>query len=318
MDYSLLVAKKEIEASFIKDGYKITEKRSGYDVVISGDTLKEPQAYGDALLCNVDHGPGIKTLRYRNFLRQKDTRYVVFVEGRYRIEKFKKYGLDKKHTFIDVGLPKHDPLLSGAFSREEIIQQYGLDPEKKIVVYAPSYKPTSIFMIGDKLLQLLNDYNVLVKLHPYSWAGKYASHSQHRFFEKMCSKDHRLQLVPAHEHNMLPYLWAADTMISEGSSVINEFLALERCGIIVNLPDENLRHSDGQPHLEENSREWLKGSFVHLENPDQLLKAVETALNPDTERIKKIKEDREFLYTHVDGKASKRLKKAVEELLEQK
>lgn len=312
----LVSHKRQIEDSYIKDGYNVTDDISGFDVVITGDTIKNPEEYGNALLCNVDHGPCIKTLRYRNLLKQENTKYIVFAEGKYRIEKLKKYGLDKKHKIIDIGLPKHDPLFNNEFKREEIVKRYNLDPSKKIIVYAPSYKPTSIFMVGDKLPLLLDKYNVLVKLHPYSWAGKYASHAQHRFFEKLCARYPQLRLVHRDEYNILPYLFVADTMISEGSSVINEFLALGRCGIIVNLPDEKLCHSDGQPHLEENSRDWLKESFVHLNDPEDLVGAVEEALYPDASRLQALERDKKYIYTYTDGKSSIRLKAAIEELLQ--
>jgi len=81
-----------------------------------------------------------------------------------------------------VGLPKLDTLFDGTYNRKMLIKEYNLDPKKKIILYAPSYKPTSIFTIGKEVVSLSSKYNLIVKLHPYSWSGKYASHSQHRFF----------------------------------------------------------------------------------------------------------------------------------------
>ena len=71
----------------------------------------------------------------------------------------------------------------------------------------------------------------------------------------------------------MPYLWAADTMISEGSSVINEYLGLGKCGIIVDLDDSGMRHHDGDPLLEEHPAEWLRESFVHIARGEDLLAA---------------------------------------------
>ncbi len=311
----LIPHKSEIEDNFRKKGIKITDNTDGYDVVICGDALKKPNAYGRALLCNVDHGPCFKTLRYRNLLRQPNTRYVVFAEGRYRMEKLKKYGLDKMETCFDVGLPKLDPFFWGRYSRKDIIEKYGLDPSKKIVLYAPTYKPSSIFLVGRHILSLIPEFNVIVKLHPYSWKGKYAPHSQHRLFEKLAQENPKLHLVPADDHNIMPYLFAADTIISEGSSVINEFLALERCGVIFNLDDSKLKHSDGQALLEEKTSEWLKDSFIHVSRGEELLDAVREAVAPSPERIENIRRDCRHFYSYNDGSSSYRVKQIIEKLL---
>jgi hypothetical protein len=311
----LLSQKYRIEEKFRRDGFQITDEYTGFDAVICGDTLPHPKKYGKAILCNVDHGPCFKTLRYRNLLKQPDTKYVVFAEGTYRIQKLKEYNLDKKEIIRAVGLPKLDPFFTGRYSRDEIISRHKLDPKKKIVLYAPTYKPTSIFQVAQTIHKLTDDYNVVVKLHPYSWSCKYAPHSQHRIFERIAEKHPGLCLVSKETHDIMPYLFAADTMISEASSVINEFLSLERCGIIYDLEDEKLKHSDGTPLLEEKTTEWLKDSFVHLSKPEELCSAVEEALFPSEERKKNLKRDKEYIYSYTDGTSSLRVKQVIEELL---
>jgi CDP-glycerol glycerophosphotransferase (TagB/SpsB family) len=233
----------------------------------------------------------------------------------YRVEKFKKYGLDKIEELYDVGLPKLDTFFNGSYDRNQLLRQYKLDPEKKIILYAPSYKPTSIFDIGEQIVQLSEKYNVIVKLHPYSWSGKYASHAQHRLFEGLMKTYPNFLLVPEEEHNIMPFMYIADTMISDGSSVINEFLALERCGIIYNLRDDVLKHGDGQPLLEDKSSEWLKDSFIHIDAPDELPEAVENALHPTDIRRQHIKKDKEYIFSYTDGTSAKRVKDTVLDLL---
>jgi CDP-glycerol glycerophosphotransferase (TagB/SpsB family) len=117
-------------------------------------------------------------------------------------------------------------------------------------------------------------------------------------------------------HDILPYLFAADTMISEASSVINEFLALERCGIIYDLEDEKLKHSDGEPLLVEKTTEWLANSFIHISRPEQLSGAVDEALFPSPARLASLKTDKQYMYSFTDGKCSGRVKAAIEEFLQ--
>ncbi len=310
--------KKKIETEFENKGFRITDTPEGFDVVFCGAQIKRPKRFGNTLLCNMDHGPGIKTLRYRHLLKQKNTKYICFVEGKYRVEKFKKYGLDKTHDIYITGLPKLDKFFNGFYNKEKLIKKFSFPKDKKIVLYAPSYKPTSIFLIGDKVASLAGKYCVIVKLHPYSWKGKYVSHSHHTYFEKMESEYSDLHLVKSEEHDILPYMFIADTMISDGSSVINEFLALERCGIIVNLPDEKYKYRDGEPILENKSSEWLSDSFIHLNPEDDLRQAVEESLNQSEQRKKAIKRDKAYIFSHTDGRSAYRVKKIVEQLLQKR
>ena len=42
--------------------------------------------------------------------------------------------------------------------------------------------------VEEHLVSLLPEYNVVVKLHPYSWTGKYVSHRQHELFERLAAR----------------------------------------------------------------------------------------------------------------------------------
>ena len=311
----LVSEKSIIEEKYRKHGCTVTDKSAGFDVVFLGAQAKNPEQFGNAILCNVDHGPGIKTLRYRHLLKQKNVQYHCFVEGQYRLDKFKKYGLDKIHKVYDTGLPKLDCFFDGSMDKNRIISGLGINPNKKTVLYAPSYKPTSIFLIGEEIPALSEHYNVIVKLHPYSWKGKYASHSHHRYFEKMTKKYPSIHLVSSDISDVRPYMFVADTMISDGSSVINEFLALGRCGIIVDLPDDEQTHHDGTPLLEDKSSEWLKDSFVHHKPGSDLLKSVQRALRPSQESKKALAKDKAYIFSETDGNAAKRVKSIVDLLI---
>jgi len=310
--------RKEIEDKYRKRGYRITRETVGFDVVFAGAQLKNPKRFGEAMLCNVDHGPGIKTLRYRHLLKQPDVIYHCFIEGPYRVEKFKKYGLDKIHKIYSVGLPKLDILFNNTFNRNTLLKDIGLDPQKKVILYAPSFKPTSIFSIGKEVVMLSEKYQVIIKLHPYSWTGLYTSHEQHLIFERFKKQYPGFYLVPPENHDIRPFLFVSDVIISDGSSVINEFLALERCGIIVDLPDDELTHGDGKPLLENSSSEWLKESFIHIKPGDSLVVAIEEALNPSEKRKNKIREDKNYIFSHTDGSSAQRVKEIVVGLLEKK
>lgn len=312
----LISEKKRIQSNLERQGYQITGDTSGFDVVICGDALKNPERYGDVVRVHLDHGVGIKTLRIRNIVRQKGVHYHVFLEGQYWYDYIASLGWQDKASFYITGIPKLDPFFwPGYYDNSKLAARLQLNPERKTVLFAPSYRPSCIEFIGEKIVELIPKYNLIVKLHPYSWGGKYASHSQHRFYEKLAQRHRGVYLIPKEDYDIYPYLYLADTMISDTSSVLNEFLALGKFGIIYVLPYENLTHSDGMPILSIDPKEWLKDAFPHMYQPADLIPAIESALNPTTEMKRKLTEYRNYFFTGLDGRASQRVKSKIDELM---
>lgn len=312
----LISEKKRILSDLEKKGYRVTEEPSGFDVVVCGDALKDPERYGDVLRVHLDHGVGIKTLRIRNIVRQKGYHYHVFLEGQYWYDYIKSLGWEGAASFHVTGIPKLDPFFwDGYFDNEQLIARLRLDPGKKTVLFAPSYRPSCIRYIKEKVLDLIPRYNLIIKLHPYSWGGKYAPHSQHRLYERLTRDNRGVYLIPKDDFDIYPYLYLADTLISDTSSVINEFLALGKFGIIYELPYEKLTHSDGMPVLSIDPKEWLKDAFPHISAPEELIDAVERAIDPTDRMKRKLEEYRRYFFTGLDGKSSRRVKDVIDELV---
>jgi len=214
-----------------------------------------------------------------------------------------------------VGLPKLDFYFQGRFNdRDNILNKWSLDPHKKTVLFAPTYKPTCLYNIKDDLFEQTKDYNLIIKLHPYSWMGKYAPHRQHRIYERRVKKYAHAVLLPFSEYNIVPYYAAADTVLSEASSTVFDFLAFQKFGIIYDLPCDKLSHSDGEALLEIDNREFLKGAFVHINSGKQLKQAIEQSINPTPEMIEQADKYRNRYFYKLDGKATERFVKRLEEL----
>jgi len=313
----LISNKSKIERNLVKKGFKVTSDTTGFDAIIVGDALKNPDNYDDVPVFHLDHGVGIKTLRIRNIVRQKNRRYHVFLEGQYWYDYIKSIHYENKADFHITGLPKLDPFFQhNFFNNQLLLEKLKLNPNKKTVLFAPSYKPSCISKIGNKIEQLLPDYNLIIKLHPYSWKGKYAPHSQHKIYQQLAKKHKDIYLVPEDEFDVYPYLFLADTLISDTSSVINEFLALNKFGIIYELNQNKLNHSDGMPVLSLDPVQWLKGAFPHINKPEQISEAVKKALNPTEKMRKKLKSYRDYFFTGLDGNASKRVKAKIDTIME--
>ncbi|MGQ9604518.1 MAG: CDP-glycerol glycerophosphotransferase family protein [bacterium] len=308
--------KKQVEARLRSEGIKTTDRKDGFDVVITGDIFKDASPYGNALLCFINHGTGIKTILYRLLSRHKDTQYNIFVEGEYRKKRIQDFGVQGCSQIHVVGYPKLDPIFRGELDREAIIKKWNLDPNKPTVLFAPTYKPTCLDRVREQILPETVGYNLIIKLHPYSWLGKYAPHWHHRIYEKAIKDYPHARLIPPTEHNILPFIYVADTMISEASSTIFEFLALGKIGIIFDLPCEKLKHHDGMPLLDEDNRYFLGGAFLHIDKVDQIRAAIENALNPSDMMRDNIENLRKKLFFGLDGLASERIVNKIIELLE--
>ncbi len=297
---------------------RLSDEDEGFDVIIVGDTIREPARYGKTLLCFVNHGTGIKNILYRNLKRHAGTKYMIFVEGEYRVEKLRESGCLGDSEVFKIGLPKLDYCFrEGYYDREEVLARYGLDPAKKTVLFAPTYKPTCMYEVKDHIFSETKDYNLIIKLHHYSWMGKYAPHKQHKIFEKRVPQYGHSVLVPVEDYNIVPLMFAADTLISEASSTVFDFLALGKTGIIYDLEHDDLRHSDGEHILTTDNREFLKGAFVHIDRPEAIGEAVEQALNPTGEMLARADEYRNYFFYKLDGHSAFRLKETVERLLKE-
>lgn len=308
--------KKEVEAKLHSEGIKTTDQKHGFDVVITGDIFKDASPYSNSLLCFINHGTGIKTILYRLLEKHRDTPYIIFVEGEYRKRRIEHLGVQGCSKIYVVGYPKLDPIFRGELDRESIIKKWDIDPTKPTVLFAPTYKPTCLDKVREHILAATLGYNLIIKLHPYSWLGKYAPHWHHKIYERAIKDYPHARLVPSDEHSILPFIYVADTMISEASSTIFEFLALGKVGIIFDLPCDKLKHHDGMPLLDEDNRYFLEGAFLHIDSVNQIRPAIEKALNPSREMLAAIERFRQDLFFKLDGLASERIADKIIELLE--
>jgi hypothetical protein len=309
---------REMEAQLRREGLRTTDQTQGFDAVVTGDILRDARPYGKALLCFINHGTGIKTILYRHLAKHLNTPYMIFVEGEYRKRKIDEFGVRGASTVFVVGYPKLDPIFQGRLDRETIMKRWDLDPSKKTVLFAPTYKPTCLDVVRERILTETTGYNLIIKLHHYSWRGRYAPHWHHKIYERAVGDFRHARLIPPDEHNILPFIYVADTMISEASSTIFEFLALGKVGIIYDLDCGRLKHSDGMPILDEDNRRFLEGAFMHIGSPDEIRPAVERALSPDDGMKADIRRCRDDLFYKLDGHASERVEETIASLLRER
>ncbi|MBD3587632.1 CDP-glycerol--poly(glycerophosphate) glycerophosphotransferase [Salinimonas sp. HHU 13199] len=173
-----------------------------------------------AKLALMQHGIGPKACYYDVSAFPFDVR---FVEGQERLRRLSQQFPDKQ--FVDTGFAKLDPVFNNQHSDLQL-SDLGLDPTKPTVLYAPTFFPSSIEHFQAEWPASLTDYNLIVKPHFFSLTkDRYKAHRKR--FDAWAQFDNVWVASVAH-YNLLPFMQLADVMLSDASSAIFEFAALNK------------------------------------------------------------------------------------------
>lgn len=317
-EYKLGIFRKRFPQSSFKeyfpDNVRSIKNGEQFDVIFGTDVIDRTK-FKDATLCMVYHGPTFnKTVTYRELQKHSDDKYIIFVESEFTADKLIESNSIGNSEALVVGFPKLDPYLNGKYNKDDILIDLGLDKNKQTVLYAPTYKPTSIYDLYQEIFEATKSYNLIVKLHHYSWMGKYASRNQSRLFLNQLKNYNHAIILPQDFYNIIPLYAAADTLISEASGALNEFLITEKVGIVYNLTVKDLTSSKSGSLLSYDGS-YLENEFINIFTPDQIEEAINKALNPSMEQIEKIKKYKNKYFYKNDGKASERIKTYIDNLL---
>ncbi len=251
----------------------------------------------------MQHGIGPKACYYTVSESDMDVR---FVEGEYRLNRLQQ--LFPSKTFIDTGYAKLDPILQGCEKGLDL-KAIGLDPSKPTLLYAPTFYPSSIEKMAKQWPEHFAEYNILLKPHYFS-LSKAGYKKQKQLLEFWASFDN-VYLAPVEETNLVPFMASADLLISDASSALFEFAALDKP--VVWCDFYHLRWSyRGIFKFRFNKRMdndlyRYAGVAAHAETYGNLKAVVdEQLINPDLFAPQRAKYTQE-LAGRVDGLASKRI-----------
>jgi len=206
------------------------------------------------------------------------------------------YLFPKYKNNIEVGFPKSDELVNGKSTREQVINELGLDPKEPIVIFAPSWDDKDAKRKGsiDALpkVEALGFKNLLICLHEYD-----------KMFHKLDGK----KIIK--QPNKNKYLLAADLLIGDISSIMIEFAILDKPMVQIDMTGN--RHHYGI--WEEPIPHYGVFQIGEFATPDDLPRAVKGALN-DPNKYKFLREYWKWRSFYNLGNATKASADAIENL----
>ncbi|MFQ5504640.1 MAG: CDP-glycerol glycerophosphotransferase family protein [Planctomycetota bacterium] len=207
-------------------------RHEAFDVLVSAHSSTDffPRSVGRSV--QIFHG-----VSFKNFgIREKTLRHdILCLPGRYHAEQFGVQGLldTGDAEFLLTGFPKVDRLVADPKDREERLKRLGLDPARPTVLYAPTGgKHNSLDSAGEEIIAAIagdRRWNLLVKPHDHP------KKAVDWFTVLAPREDERVKLV--RDLDVVPYLRAADCLLTDASSVSMEYSLLDRPMVFFDVPE---------------------------------------------------------------------------------
>jgi len=259
------------------------------------------------------HGIGVKPSYWRDNHKRLNIR---FVEGQYRKDQLIDNGIT---TELEItGFSKIDPLFSNNYpTRNKILLQHKLDPQKKTILYAPTFYPSSFEKFGKSLAEQTKEYNLIIKLHMWVHFKERFSDAnlvpQRKLLRKLQKQYDHIYVIEPIDYNIIPYYQAADILVTEASSTIFEMMALNKPIIICEfyklyISHLLMRNRLYRKRLDHHMTKNLTEFCVKISKPKQLAGAINKILDgydPNPALRNQLKESMLF---KLDGKSSERIR----------
>lgn len=249
------------------------------------------------------HGVGPKASYYN---KSNTPTTVRFVEGAYRTARFNE--LYPNDNFVDVGFCKLDPLINQTVTPLSL-SKIGLDPHKPTLLYAPTFYPSSIECFTKNWPVDFSEYNILIKPHYFS-ISKSKYKKQRKLLEHW-SQYHNVYLASVDDYSLIPFMAVADLLISDASSALFEFAALNKpvvwCDFLkLRWAYKGLFSYRFKKRMDKDYGDYAKIA-THVSNFNALKLAVDEQIKNPKSFEKLRLAHTEKLVGNVDGKASKRI-----------
>lgn len=219
------------------------------------------------------HGVSFRNMAVRRDVLVYDRLFVV---GPYMRRLFTENQLlrDNDPRLVPIGFPKLDRLTNGALDRRRILDRLRLSGRRPVVLYAPTGQANNSLELGVgeamiERLQRTGKYDILIKLH---------DHPRDRLTDWPARLkpllDAHTKLV--HDYDVVPYLFVADLLVTDASSVSNEYALMNRPMIFLDVPQMLSAMEKKGVALDLDT--WGRKGGVTVRWPDEAAEAVQWAI----------------------------------------
>jgi hypothetical protein len=252
------------------------------------------------------HGGGNKGAHLNSSFSEYDLR---FIEEEFVANEIKRLYPESETYNIIVGYSKLDPILN--YSKKDIdrlYSEFGLDKSKKTILYAPTFFPTSFDKMSKKFPEHFSEYNILVKPHSFTYLRK--RYKKHIRKMAIWDKYPNTYMAKFEDYNLIPFFAISDIVISDESTAIYEFAALDRPVIwnrfikwrwsyILNPKKMRARQQSGM--------EQFRDIGTNVYKYSDLKESVLNQLNKPDELSERRRQYSDAVIGLVDGKVSERI-----------
>ena len=205
--------------------------RADYDLMFAANTRRiEPRSVAERI--QIFHG---MSFRNRAIRPETDGADHYFLFGPYMKRGFDESGIlaADDPRGLDIGFPKTDRLVDGSLDRAAMLAQHGVSGDRPVVLYAPTgERHNSMETMGEELIAKLgavDRYDLLVKPHDHP-------HSTVDWWHRLAPlESEHVRLV--HQRDVIQTLSIADLLITDASSVANEYALLDRPIVFIDVPE---------------------------------------------------------------------------------
>ena len=200
------------------------------DVLVSASTkATKPRSYQQSV--QIFHG-----LSFRNrAIRSANATYGHYMMlGPYMRRAFEHLGVMSPGDprVEEIGFPKTDRLIDGSLDRSSVLEDIGFSGDRPVVMFAPTgAHGNAMELFGEDLIKAFaasGEYDLLVKPHDHPKASI-------NWFERLAPLEgEHVRLLRTFDS--VPALHASDVLISDASSIANEYLLLDRPLIFLDVP----------------------------------------------------------------------------------
>ncbi len=280
------------------------------DVLIIGASKGvEDLAGPSTLVVLLFHSIGLKRVYYTDTHPRINIR---FIESEYHRKRCLEYTPDTEiHA---VGFAKLDPI----FNKTGLGDSPLFSTAGPKILYAPTFYPGSLELLGKLIPSWPREWQIVIKPHQFTITNSFYQYQlvMLRALTRSCPN---VTLLPLESYNILPAFDWADVLVSDVSSTLIEFTALDRPIVACDQVHLRLHHRwrGGRYFRRRLDTELLsKINFAHhASTADLVAGTIRHALgHPDALSSKRLS-GRDLLVGPSDGQASQRIKAIIEHVV---